>query len=405
MRAFVIPSAVLLLLAGCAAPAETTDAGHEPPLPFDAEPLTVVSTATPEADPAPLTRNDWLVFPVTASMPGQAVGFRFPVPTGALVPAWYDADQRHAILELALIGNGSVEALHVVVGQAGQVLAEVSSFAQAQGWGASVNENTFSGGLGGTYVSFTGAEGDEMFMAIGAIGSGDATVGARFLPSDPTAALVNGQPYEGPSEDGPEFLARVEGRRAVYIAPWSEPTGMHIGMLYDYHGLGVGLPYGHRFAYGDIEVQAPIPEAELQPIVLLDARAEAPAGPGYASTTLWIWNELHVGLVDAVLRAPDGQEAVLMAPLVPDPLVQSTVALVRGEGEGDSLLDVSFQAAGAPTLFPQLIVLAHIRLDAPLQMLVGEAVDGSIMTYDGLPVEPPAVWFSGPSSINGRTGS
>lgn len=385
--ALVVVLVPFALTAGCVAEADQEPAAAAPdPLPFGAQALGASGNETLDVpEVAPLTRDDWLVLPLTASADGGFAGFRFTVPAGASVPTWYDEETKHVVLELAIVGNGSADVLHVLAGQAGQVLAESTSYAEASGWGASVNEKSFNGGLRGDQLSVEVEEGQEMFLAAAAIGAGDATLGVRFAPKDPFKAMQDGDDGAFAPSDGKEFLSRVEGKRALHVTPVAQGIGFQAGFLYDSHRLTT-VPSSQHFEYGALRVESTTPATPVQPLTLLTATAQSPAGPGYASGAFWMWNEAHVGQVDATLVTPDGTTTSVAGPVVPDPVVQSTIALARGDGEAAASLQAAVEMAGAPTMFPQLLVISYVHVDMQLADLVGEPIDGQSEAYDSAPV-------------------
>lgn len=381
-RSLVAIALFASLLSGCTEPEADVQALAQEPLPFDSRPLAqAVANATAAPVEPALTRDDWLVLPLQATASGTVAGYRFPVPEGALVPAWYDEDQKELALEFAIIGDGDVQILHVLVGQAGEVLAESTGFADAAMGGASVNEKSFSS-LSGDFLFVEAAEGKEAFVVVGALGSGDATVGVRFLREDPFAAVQAGRDFEFPARDGKEFLEKIGDRQGTYVTPVAQADGLHVGLLYDHHSLV--LPSWSQVIVGEIEVEQPIPAAPVQPVTLVSATAGS--GPGYASGTMWVWTGVHAGTIDAQMRTPDGKATTSSGPIVPDPIVQSTIVLASGEGDGDGALSFSMQAAGVSPEFPELIVVAYVGFDATLSALAGEPVAARSMAFDSVPL-------------------
>lgn len=383
MRPFVVVAVLALsAIAGCAEPEATSETQPEEPLPFQSRPLATVATAnvTDDAAAAPLTRDDWLVLPLQATPEGTVAGFRFPIPPGALVPTWYDEEQKHLVLELAVIGEGKPEAVHIEMGQSGEVLAEWTGIDAPVG-GASVNEKGLSG-LSGELIYADVQEGTEAFLVAGVLGSGDATLGVRFRDQDPFTAVQSGGDYEYPAADGKEFLAKVAGRQGVYVEPVAQASGLTLGVLHDYHSLV--LPYWNQVIYGAITVEQAVPDTPVKPLTLVEAVANS--GPGYASQTAWVWTGAHTGTMDIRLQTPDGEVRSVAGPIVPDPTVQSTIVLASGEGDGDAALEFSMQAAGVSPQFPQLTVLVHVGFAASLSELAGEPVAPRGMASDAIPV-------------------
>lgn len=382
-RSLVAIALFASLLSGCTEPEADVQALAQEPLPFDSRPLAqAVANATDDAPAAPaLTRDDWLVLPLQATASGTVAGYRFPVPEGALVPAWYDEDQKELALEFAIIGDGDVQILHVLVGQEGAVLAESTGFADAAMGGAGVNEKSFSS-LSGDFLFVEAKEGKEAFVVVGALGSGDATIGVRFLREDPFAAAMDGRDFEFPAADGKQFLEKVGDRQGTYVTPVAQADGLHVGLLYEHYSFV--LPSWTQVIVGEIEVEQPLPATPVQPVTLIDAAAGS--GPGYASGTIWTWTEAHTGFIDARISTPDGKTTATSGPIVPDPIVQSTVVLASGEGDKDGALSFSMQAAGTPVEFPQLIVVAYVGFDATLSTLAGEAVEARSTSHDAIPL-------------------
>lgn len=387
MRVLIVALLVAASLAGCTAQTPTPSDGGS--LPFESRPLETdgLSNQTLEASRpavgavqlANVTRDDWFVLPLAATAEGTAAGFRLPVPNGALVPAWYDHKQTHLVLEIAVLGDGHVEALHLEVGQSGTVGAELTEFSGDPGFGAGVNERGYAAGdLSGQYIDFEADEGTPMFVVAGAIGSGDATLGLRFAPKDP----FDGD-YTPPVDDGAAFLASEKGRAGLFVAPIAQASGLQVGLFYDYHSLV--LPGSSRFTFGDIEVTEPIPNTPAQAVLNLAIHAERPAG-GSSSNTVWLWTEAHIGMVDSTVTTPGGQTATVQGPLVPDPIVSGTVLLARGEGTQAASTDLTLQGVGSAGEFPQLTVVAQVHFDATLSSLAGEKIDGYAEAYSALPI-------------------
>lgn len=378
MRAIAV--CLLLLLAGCAEePAEVVETTDETEEVLEV-PVEVVPADAPELN---VTAKDWYVLPLEASAEGSQAGFRLEIPQGSLRSAWYDDTVRRPIMEVAIIGEGDVDAFHAVAYSPGgkthfefiQVNAEPETPLLFGMGGVGVNEYSVSP-VSPDLADMRGVQpGDEVALVVGAVGSGDATVGVRFLASDPFAS----GDFDQISREGADFLDKVEGR-ALLLEPSGTADGLRLGVYYERFDLGLSAwvqVYG-----GHMELSSEAPAIGASAVV-----ATAPShDAGYASMAGLVWTEAHAGVANMEYSAPDGGISEL-SPLVPDPIVSSIIGLLRGDGAGTGGAELSVTGAGAPTLFPQLYMLAYAGSDASLASLVGTGPEDQMLHYDGLPVE------------------